>query len=73
MSRCPKVRYRDELAAKIALASTSAAADRRNDEKRRERRAYRCPRCKGWHLTSQPPRPTPSPGNPAPAGHDRKA
>lgn len=73
MSPCPKVRYRDELAAKIALASTAAQANRRSDEKRQERRAYRCPRCKGWHLTSQPPRTTPSPGNPAPAGPTRKA
>lgn len=73
MSPCAKVRYRDELGAKIALANTAAAANRQGDEKRQEQRAYRCPKCKGWHLTSEPKRPTPSPGAPAPAGHDRKA
>lgn len=48
MSGCPskKRRYRDHLAAKLALAMM------RGGEKRRERRAYRCPDCAGWHLTS---------------------
>lgn len=47
---CQKVRYRDHLAAKIALASTF-----RPDKpaRRNEVRAYRCPVCKGWHLTSK--------------------
>lgn len=48
---CSKVRYRDRIAALIAL-------DRIDDVKRpigstREVRAYRCPHCKGWHLTAQ--------------------
>lgn len=48
-SRCPsgKVRYRDELAAMMALASTQRSTSGR----REERRHYRCPMCKGWHLT----------------------
>jgi uncharacterized protein with PIN domain len=50
MSRvnCVKVRYRDRIAALLALTRTS-------DERRpkAERRAYRCPYCRGWHLTSQ--------------------
>lgn len=40
-----KIRYRDRLGAQIALAGT-----RRKD--RSEARAYRCPDCRGWHLTS---------------------
>ena len=52
MSRCRKFRYRDEIAAKLAMAGA-----RRRDGSRRARlevRAYRCERCKGWHLTSKP-------------------
>lgn len=49
MSVCPKIRYRDELAAKIALANTQRA----KSSKRDERRAYRCPDCAGFHLTSK--------------------
>ena len=48
---CRKVRYRDEIAAKLALASVQ-----RIDGSRRSKvecRTYRCPRCKGWHLTSE--------------------
>lgn len=48
MNRCAdtnKVRYRTELDALIVL-SERAAKDKG------EVRAYRCPACKGWHLTS---------------------
>lgn len=41
-----KVRHRDRLAALIALA-------RRNHNDKGEVRAYRCPDCAGWHLTSK--------------------
>jgi hypothetical protein len=45
MTRCAeKVRYRDRLAALIALSRV-----RRDGE----HRAYRCLHCRGWHLTSQ--------------------
>lgn len=49
---CPsgKVRYRDRLGALLALSKIG-----RKDSPRRpksEGRAYQCPRCKGWHLTS---------------------
>lgn len=48
--RCPtKRRYRDRLDALIALARI-----RRDGE----RRIYRCPLCRGWHLTSQERRST---------------
>lgn len=48
---CQKVRYRDRVAALLALASTGRADQRRD---KNEKRAYRCPRCNGWHLTSRP-------------------
>lgn len=52
---CPsgKHRYRDEVAARLALAEV-LRKDRRWG---RERSAYRCPQCRGFHLTSQPPKP----------------
>lgn len=46
-----KVRYRDKLGARIALARTWGRA-------RDESRIYRCEFCHGWHLTSQPKRVT---------------
>lgn len=54
MTACTKRRYRDEIAAKIALARVNAPC---RGSRRAESRAYRCPNCKGWHLTSQPYRP----------------
>lgn len=49
MTACSKVRFRDELGAKIALSQIGVS----DKTKRRERRAYKCPKCRGWHLTSQ--------------------
>jgi hypothetical protein len=46
-----KIRYRDELAAKIALANTKRTRGSRSLKE--EKRAYRCPHCTGWHLTSR--------------------
>lgn len=48
---CAKRRYRDKIAAKLALASIQA--DDSSARPKTERRAYRCPRCRGWHLTSK--------------------
>ena len=45
-----KRRFRDEVAAMFALA-THAEGKRRDKD---EERVYRCPMCRGWHLTSQP-------------------
>ena len=45
-----KVRYADRLEALIALADTTRPAA---NAKRTEKRIYRCPKCRGWHLTSQ--------------------
>lgn len=47
---CKKVSYRDRIAALLALARI-----RHDDNPRRgkqESRAYRCPECHRWHLTS---------------------
>ena len=46
-----KVRYRDELAARMALAKTRSPA--RRNSSRDEASVYRCPSCGGWHLTSK--------------------
>lgn len=46
--RTGKERYRDRVAALLALAWLD-----NTDPKRRECRAYRCDLCRGWHLTSQ--------------------
>jgi hypothetical protein len=47
---CKKIRYRDRVAALLALASTGRRHERRHKE---EKRAYHCPACRGWHLTSR--------------------
>ena len=49
--RCRKHRYPDSTSARLALA-TIIRKDR-TDRPKTEARAYRCPRCRGWHLTSQ--------------------
>ncbi len=47
--RCgAKVRYPDRLGAVIALSKIHAQDRDGHDE----RRAYECPTCGGWHLTS---------------------
>lgn len=51
MSDCTKIRYRTRVDALIALSRLQ-----RKDSTRRaklEQRAYRCPNCRGWHLTSR--------------------
>jgi hypothetical protein len=47
---CRKRRYRDEVAAKLVLATIQRKGNSARDKT--EARAYRCPSCKGWHLTS---------------------
>ncbi len=58
VAACPtgKVRYPDEERARDALASTLLARVLRDDQRRRETRAYACRDCRGWHLTSTPDR-----------------
>ena len=48
---CTKRRYRDEATAEHALARIRDAGDARE---KTPQRTYRCPRCRGWHLTSWP-------------------
>lgn len=46
-----KIRYRDDIAAKLALARVSKGKRSRSKD---EQRAYFCSFCRGYHLTSQP-------------------
>ena len=46
--RCVKRRYRDWIAAEIALGTIQRVSDRAVVPKR----TYPCPKCNGWHLTS---------------------
>lgn len=48
--KCHKVRYKDDLDAKIALANIKHKDSSRRPKQ--ECRVYHCPRCKGWHTTS---------------------
>ncbi len=52
-----KPRYRDHGEAITALHSTKLAAERAialtGSTKRKECRAYHCPNCSGWHLSSK--------------------
>jgi hypothetical protein len=50
MAKCAKRRYRSEIDALIALSNAGNAHDGRA---KAEVRHYRCPKCKGWHLTSK--------------------
>ena len=49
--KCKKRKYRDEIAAKLAMASTALKDQRRI---KNEIRTYKCYKCRGYHLTSQP-------------------
>ena len=51
MTQCAKFRYRDRVSALLALSETGRKDSRRPKD---EKRAYECPACKGWHLTSVP-------------------
>lgn len=48
---CVKRGYRDRISALIALAGTAGKKHTRREKD--EARAYRCPRCGKWHLTSR--------------------
>lgn len=54
--RCPsgKIRYRHLVAAQLALATVQREDD--TARPKTETRAYRCPLCRGFHLTSRPQR-----------------
>ena len=49
-----KRRYRDKKSALQVLRTAVATAALNPDSRRREQRAYKCPDCRGWHLTSRP-------------------
>jgi hypothetical protein len=52
--KCKKVGYRDELSAKIALASSQLKENthRPSGNRRDEVAFYKCKNCHKWHLTS---------------------
>lgn len=50
-TRCKKRRYRDLIAAKLALEQIASKSHRRE---KNEQRVYRCYLCRGYHLTSVP-------------------
>lgn len=54
-NRCPsgKLRYRDRREARAALHNMAVLREMGRD-RRKECSYYRCPHCKGWHLTSRP-------------------
>lgn len=52
--RTGKKRYPNERAARVRLVEIRARRVLRNVRRRREERAYLCPFCFGWHLTSAP-------------------
>ena len=57
MKRCEeKIRYRIAAGAKAGPLGYLVDRYLRGRRRRRERRAYACPHCAGWHLTSQPKR-----------------
>lgn len=55
--RCGKRWFRDRISAELALAAIHHHGDDRSEKL--PRRAYECPACKGWHLTSKGARPYP--------------
>lgn len=50
---CHKIKYRDKIAATMALISCWKKVYRKADWSRREKRIYYCNECKAWHLTSK--------------------
>lgn len=48
---CIKKQYRDEVAAKFTIAMIRTKKHTRRPKE--EVRAYRCPNCKKWHITSK--------------------
>lgn len=52
---CGKRWFKDRISAELALAAIHHHGDDRSEKL--PRRAYECPTCKGWHLTSKSPQP----------------
>jgi hypothetical protein len=48
---CTKQRYRTRIDALLVMGKTQWKDNPKREKV--ERRAYRCPNCKGWHLTSR--------------------
>ena len=52
-SRCVKVRYTSEVAARGAAQIDCRVQAVLHDRRQAPLRPYRCPKCRGWHLTKQ--------------------
>lgn len=50
---CRKRRYRDEIGAKLALATIARIDRTKQGHEAKECRYYACDACGGYHLTSQ--------------------
>lgn len=50
-AKCAKKRYRDRVAALLALANTQFKDS--SSRAKIETRAYKCDACVGWHITSK--------------------
>lgn len=53
--RTGKIRYSDRISALLALSTARTQDD--PSRPKIEARAYKCPSCYGWHLTSRAARP----------------
>lgn len=49
---CSKRRYRTRVDALLHLAKIEGNVRRHGQSNKAPVRAYRCPNCRGWHLTS---------------------
>lgn len=52
MAKCRKRRFRDDISAKLAIATIQHKDN--TGRPKTECRAYKCNFCKGWHITSEP-------------------
>lgn len=48
---CEKKKYKDKIAAMMALIQCLYSRNRHHNWKRQEKRVYYCKECKAWHLT----------------------
>lgn len=51
--RTGKQRFESKVDAMLVVARADRAQALDHRSSREERRVYRCPKCKGWHTTSQ--------------------
>lgn len=52
MKHCHKIKYSEDEAKTLAKQLKRAAKKVFGNTDRQEKRAYQCPKCSAWHLTS---------------------